>query len=78
MNNLDVFIKVYERQLTNAVRDYPQEYMWPVENVPVVAQKMRVAFSKGSYNKDGRAIKATCKELGIKYTYPAINSYLRG
>jgi hypothetical protein len=40
------------------------------------ANKMRSAFLAGSYNKDGRAIRATCRELGIKYTYKAIAEWL--
>lgn len=76
MSNFDNFMQVYTEQLEKAVRNYPAEYGWPVENVPTVAAKMGEAFKKKTYNKDGRAIKATCKVLGIKYTYTAINEYL--
>lgn len=76
MSNFDTFMQIYTEQLEKAVRNYPTEYTWPVENVPTVAAKMRVAFMNRTYNKDGRAIKATCKVLGIKYTYTAINEYL--
>ncbi|MFY4731225.1 hypothetical protein [Nitrospira sp. BLG_2] len=76
MSNFDTFVQIYTEELKNAVVNYPDEYGWPVENVPTVAQKMAVAFKNKTYNKDGRAIKATCKRLNIKYTYTAINEYL--
>lgn len=76
MNNFEKFVQIYTEELANAVRNYPGEYGWPIENVPVVAEKMAVAFKAKSYNKDGRAIKATCKRVGIPYTYKAINAFL--
>lgn len=39
------------------------------------ANSMREAFLKGSYNKDGRAVRMTCRELGIKHTYKAIAEF---
>jgi len=76
MSNFDNFIQVYTEQLEKAVKEYPDEYAFPVANVPTVVAKMSVGFKNKTYNKDGRAIKATCKVLGIKYTYTAINEYL--
>ncbi len=76
MSNFDRFVEEYTQQLTKAVTDHPDEYGWPVANVPTVVGKMKAAFKEGTYNKDGRAIKATCKALGIKYTYTAINAYI--
>jgi len=78
MSNFDNFIKIYTEELEQAVIKYPAEYTWPVANVPSVVEKMANAFKEGTYNKDGRAVKATCKRLGIKYTYAAINTYLKG
>ena len=74
---MDRFIAEYAKQLSLAVQNYPDEYVYPVAYVPVVVEKMRDAFRLGTFNKDGRAIKATCKALGINYTYAAINAYLR-
>lgn len=65
---------IYREELANAVRDYPNEYAWPIDQVPVVADRMVDAMKRGSYNKDGRAFKATCRRLGIKHTYTAINA----
>ena len=72
----ETFAKVYHQALADAVAQYPNEYAWPVENAPAVAAKMLEAIKRGSYNKDSRAIKATCKTLGIKHTYKAIDEYL--
>lgn len=77
-DRLAKFAEVYERQLREAVTNYPDEYYWPVENVPIVAAKMIAAVRRDNYNKDSRAFKATCKELGIKFTYTAIREYLHG
>jgi hypothetical protein len=70
------FARLYEANLRHAVLEYPTEYVYPVETVPQVAEKMLRAIRTGSYNKDSRAIKATCKELGIKHTYKSIDEYL--
>lgn len=73
---LDTFMAVYVDELTKAVQGYPEEYRFPVDYVPTVVMKMRVAFAQNSFNKDGRAIKGTCKRLGIPYTYKGIASFL--
>jgi hypothetical protein len=77
MANKDRFAAAYERNLRKAVIEHPDEYSWPVENVAAVAAKMMAALERGSANKDGRAFRATCKELGIAYTYKAIQRFLQ-
>lgn len=77
MNNFDTFITVYSKNLENTVRQHPEEYGFSVAFVPHVVDRMGAALEKGSYNKDGRALKATCKELGIPHTYAAINAYIK-
>lgn len=71
------WMTAYEAKLIEAINNYPAEYVYPASMAPTVAGKMRAAFIKQSYNKDGRAIKATCKHFGIPYTYSAINSFLQ-
>lgn len=73
---IERFEAIYRDELEAAVRDHPEEYTWPIERVPSVAQKMIAAIRNNTYNKDGRAIKATCKRLGVKHTYTAIAAYL--
>lgn len=76
--NREAFYATYTEELARAVREYPTEYAWPVSDVPVVAGRMIAAFERNSYNKDSRAIKATCKRLGLKHTRRDINAFLAG
>ncbi len=66
----------YEKQLLLAVEKFPKEYGFGPEMVSEVAGRMRRAFCAGTFDKDGRAIKATCKALGIKHTYKAIKEFI--
>jgi len=75
-SNLEKFMAEYARQLESAVTNHPEEYCYPTSEIPGVIKKMRTAFIEQSYNKDGRAIRSTCKALSIPYTYVAINKYL--
>lgn len=43
-----------------------------------LATRMTDGLKAGTANKDGEGIKRTCKQIGIKYTYGAIKSYLNG
>lgn len=75
-SNFDTFIHEYENQLKIMVVSHPEDYGYPVTEVPMVVGKMKLAFIRKSYNKDGRAIKATCRALKIGYTYRDIDTYL--
>lgn len=77
-DNFATWMKTYEEQLKQTVQKYPEEYAYGVDEVPAVVKKMGVAFEKGTYNHDGKAIKATCRALGIKHTRTAIKDYLNG
>jgi hypothetical protein len=76
MNNLEKFMEAYERNLRLAIQGYPDEYAYPLSEADYVIQRMRVAIGKKSFNKDSRAIRATCKELKIKHTYRDIETFL--
>lgn len=71
------FIDIYAEELERAVKERPDDYGWPVSELPVVLEKMKAAFIRGSYNKDSLAIKRTCKRLVIKHTYKAINEAIK-
>lgn len=73
---LDTFMKEYEKQLRIMMVRHPEDYRFNLDYVPIVLEKMRTAFLYKTYNKEGLAIQATCKALGIPYTYKGINSYL--
>ena len=67
----------YLRQLDRARAEYPTEYQWPPSvDAADVRDKMMRAIVNKSFNKDGRAIQATCKALGIPYTYKGMYAYL--
>ncbi|MDD5186513.1 MAG: hypothetical protein PHS84_14760, partial [Paludibacter sp.] len=57
-------------------KNNPVEYAYPLSEVPIVVNKMKKAFIQKTFNKDGKAIKATCKALKIGYTYRDIETYL--
>ena len=74
--NVETFMKVYEECLREAITSHPEEYRYGLDAIPGVLEKMRPAIYNGSYNKDSRAFRATCKKLGIKHTYSAIAHYI--
>lgn len=77
MDNFDLFCQTYKKKLEEAVIKWPQDYPWyPNLSIETVYGRMVTAFKNKSYNKDGHAIKNTCKELNIKHTYKAIQEYL--
>ena len=71
------FIEIYEEELKKAIVAYPDQYHYPVEEAPYVVARMSAAIERGTFNKDGAAFKATCKRLGIKHTYQAINDFIK-
>ena len=78
MNNIEQFRSAYLECLFDAINNYPEEYGFSAVNAPIVVDKMIKAIANNSFNKDGRAIKNTCKELNIPYTYKAIVEYIKG
>ncbi len=74
--NLQCFLDCYYQNLLKARREYPEEYAWPDSEMSVVFNRMTKAIKTGTFNKDSRAFKATCKELKIKHTYTAIREFI--
>jgi hypothetical protein len=70
--------EAYELALLSARLKSADAYAWPAEDVPKVAAKMIAAVADRCYNKEGRAMQETCKVLGIKHTYKAINDFIEG
>ncbi len=69
------FREVYTRALLSAVTEHPSEYAYKVEDAPIIVERMLVACQCGTFNHDGRAMKAACKALGIPHTRRAIKKY---
>jgi hypothetical protein len=83
MTNLERFIAEYTKQLhveygkdegylAMLARNPPDR----PHTLPELAVRMTHGLKSGAANKDGNAIKRTCKVLGIKYTYTAIKEFL--
>ena len=70
------FLRVYRRKLGEARDEHPNEYGWPVSELDVVYGRMVPAIDRGTFNKDSRTFRNTCRELGIQHTYKAIAAYI--
>lgn len=67
------FTKIYVEELEKAIQAYPEEYGYlPYKSAKATVDKMVNAMLDGSYNKDGRALKAVCKRLGVEHTYKGL------
>ena len=77
MTNFERFAECYRRKLKEAVTARPEDYRYAVGQTDEITDKMMAALLRGSANKDGYAFKQTCKELGIKHTYQAINAFIK-
>lgn len=77
MSNLKTFREVYERKLIAAIKRNPDRYHYSIDRAPTVARNMTTALLEGTGCKDSAAVKATCRELGIPYTYKGISAFLR-
>lgn len=76
MTGLDRFMEVYSRELLAAVEGHPDEYAFPASQVPDVLARMRVALERGSFNYQGRALRTTCRTLGLSHTRAAIVAFV--
>jgi hypothetical protein len=77
---LDKFAAEYRKQLIAAVLAHRGELPQPlavdlIYHVEQTAAMMIRGFRDGNYNYTGRAIKNTCKALGIKHTRTAMETY---
>ena len=80
---LAAFMDAYRPALHAAVAARPTEYALHPTETPAAyadstATRMEAAFARGTYNHDGRAIRAACKALGIPHTRKAIEAFLTG
>jgi hypothetical protein len=77
---LDEWMLRFEAELVRIRGEQPTKYFWPASDMPAVLERMRSAFEKGGphYNKNGAALRATCKHFGVKVTYLAIDRFLAG
>jgi len=78
MSNLEKFIAELTKQYAALYESDPATYsMAKARYSPAaLAEKMAMGLKKRDANKDGKGIKRTCKTLGVKHTYSAIETYL--
>lgn len=69
MTPKEAFRAAYALELARQHNAHPETYLWPVENLPAIVDKMMAALERGGANIDSPAIKAACKACKIK---PAI------
>lgn len=77
MTNREKFAQTYTEILTKLVEKYPEEYTYPVSEVPSVVAKMISAFIRGEAAIETGAA-ATARKLGIEPNKTAICTYLNG
>jgi len=77
--NKETFAAVYREELDRAVLEHPGDYapnLHDPEKRRAFADHFSNLLARGcAVSKDGRAVKATCKRLGIKHTYTALRAY---
>ena len=76
--NIERFITVLTDQYAQLYKSDPVTYgMASARYTPAeLAEKMTMSLKARTGNKDGKGIERTCKALGIKHTYKAIEGYL--
>lgn len=74
---LQEFMRVYSKWLKHYRETKPEEYHWDMSQFNTVVGRVFQAVQKGRFNKDSHAFKATCKELGIPWTYKAIAEFIK-
>lgn len=79
LTNYAKFSVIYLKHLRDCIQNDP-EYAYTKEHcqdILALAQKMTLGLLNGSANKDGKAIKLTCRELKINHTYKAIQAFIK-
>lgn len=75
MTNFQAFCAEYDKHFRAAHKLNPQNYP-PNMDVEATLIRCHGAIANGTMSKDGPAFKETCKELGIKNTWKAIDAFL--
>ena len=75
--NVDIFKAELINQYHNLEHDPAYFAVFSKMTPEELAEKMMPALIRGSASKDGKGINRTCKALGIKHTYKAINDFLK-
>lgn len=75
--NRERWLATYTEELERAMSEHPDEFLWkPGTTAAGLAARMTDSLARGLANKDSRAIRATCRRLGVTHTYKAIQPFL--
>ena len=78
MSNLETFLDVYMKHLAEDQAQNPDKYAWERSSLQRVRELMALHLQRRTFDNHSTACRRTCKELGIRKTYKAIEEYLRG
>jgi hypothetical protein len=76
---VETFLNAYAEELTKAVSEFPDKYLYAAGKVPEVVGKTKEFLSQyglGAVSIDGIAWKRTCKRFGIGHTKKDIQRFL--
>ena len=86
MTNQEKFKGIYEEELGVEVTTHSEKHPWlhkpgktgfGKKTIAEVVDNMITALREKRMNKDTPALKRTCRRVGIKHTYRAIQEYLK-
>lgn len=75
LSRRELFAQAYRETLSRYVREQPHEYVYGLEQVPAVVDKMVKSLAEGRASL-GPAVNAAARACGVKPTQTAIREYL--
>lgn len=76
MTPKEAFQAAYALHLAQQHHKHPDQYLWPIEDLSKVCEKMMTALEKGSANIQSPTIKTACKTCHIPHKIKAIQAFL--
>ncbi len=73
MNNLELFIQTYAKNLKQVYGINPQAYRFTYEET---LERVVKVIPSMTFDKNTESFRRTCKELAIKHTYKAIAEFI--
>lgn len=75
LSGIEAFRTAYTQELTKDVLGKPNEYAWPVSDVPVVVERMTNAVYHGNFFLSN-ALKRTAKRLGLQPSKKYLHAFM--
>lgn len=77
MSWFEFLFAIYCEELERSRKLSPNEYAWGDDEHDAVVERMRIALHRMSFDKESETWKRTCKRIGIKHTYKAIEHFIK-